>query len=337
MAKNYIRVKDGVVDFFKSLVSKDFRDNDLMPPKKDERSPLAKKIDYLTIRVLVFFVLAFFMSLKLSLSWTLIFAAGGTFLLHFALRRAERARERRYSEDMRNYSVRTYTYEQIMKMEPSTEFNILMAQVLNRLNGFTEIQPCSDGSLYYKFDLVGKFKDYPIAVRCNRYKKENEVGKEELSRFASDLKKAGLKRGIFLTTSNFSEWAIDYVNSIRDELRIVLVDKVKLLEWIRLSGHSIYPDAQKAEELEAEKRERERMVSLQKREKQNKRLMQAFFLVSVYLTVLSLLMRHWLQDWMLYLYFIAALVNMLLGLVCYGIFKHTRSVIRESYMLEHLD
>ena len=192
MGKTYINVKnrffEGLFDFVKNLVSKDNRDNDFLPPKKDERTKLAKQIDYLTIRVLLF-AIAILASFKISFYWALILAVGGTTVLHFILRRSEREREYRNSEDMKNYIARTYTYEQIIKMDPKTEFNILMAQVLNRLNGFTEIQPCTDESLRFKFDLIGKFKDHPIAVRCNRYKKENKVGKEELSKFAAELKK----------------------------------------------------------------------------------------------------------------------------------------------------
>jgi hypothetical protein len=242
----------------------------------------------------------------------------------------------RRSDAYRDYIVRSHTYEQLMKMDPGSEFKILMTQVLNGLDCFSEVHPCTPGASA-RFDLTGKFKDFPVVVMCNRYKKENEVGKSELVKFAADMKTAGVTRGIFLSTSSFSEWALDYVHSIKGELRIVLVDKIKLLEWIRLSGHSVYPDEEKAKELEHTKRMQERMVSLQKRENQNKRLMQAFFMVSIYLTVLSFLMRQWLQNWMLYLYFLVAVVNLLLGFTCYIFFRHTRAVIRESYMLEQFD
>lgn len=341
MAKRFINVKrrlsDVATDFYKSLSSEETKDSFLKPPKKDERGWLARKIDYISVRVLSFLAIAFLVSFKFSLYTAVIAAAAGTFFLHLILHRSEKTRESRNAEKMREYIVRNHTYEQIMKMDPAAEFKIMMAQVLNGLDGFSGIKQGTTNGSSSKFDLVGKFKDYPIAVTCNRYKKENEVEKVDLVKFTAEMKKAGVTRGIFLTTSSFSEWAIDYVHSIKDELRIVLVDKNKLLEWIRLSGHSIYPNSQKAEELEIKKIEQDRMVSLQKKEKQNKRLMQAFFLVSIYLTVLSFLMQRWLQDWMLYLYFGFAVLNMLLGLLWYCLFRHTRAVVRQSYMLEQLD
>ena len=341
MSIHFIKAKskffEEVIDFLKNIVSAEPKDNFLVPPKKDNRGWLARKIDYLAVRGLFFFMIVFVASTKFSLYSAIAAATAGTLLLHLVLNRSEKAREGRYAANMRDYTVRSYTYDQLMKTDPGSEFKILIAQVLNGLDGFTSVQPCSADDRLYKFDLIGRFKDLPIAVSCNRYKKENEVGKAEIVKFTTQMQKAGLTRGIYFTTSDFSEWAIDYVHSIKKELRIVLVDKVRLLEWIRLSGHSIYPDSIKAEELEAAKRRQDRIVSLQKREKQNKRLMHAFFMVSIYLTGLSLLMRQWLQDWMLYLYFSVAIFNLLLGFLFYFYFKHTRAVIRESYTLEQLD
>lgn len=340
MVKHFFNVKERIFneagDFLRVLRSKE-QDNFLVPPKKDHRGRLAKKIDYLAVRVLFFFMIVFVASTVLSVLLSILLAAAGTLLLHLVLDKAEKTRGIRYAEDMRDYLAGSHAYDQIMRMEPGREFKILMVQVLNRLEGFTNVRPYKVAGISEGFDLIGMFKDYPVAVCCNRYKQENEVGKSELVLFTGAMKKAGLTRGIFLTTSSFSEWAVDYVHAVKGKLHIVLADKARLLEWIRLSGHPVYPDERKIEELETMKNRKERMVSLQKREQRNKRLMHAFFMVSIYLTVLSLIMRQWLQDWMLYLYFMAAVFNLLLGFVCYAVFRQTRDVIRESYMLEHLD
>ena len=340
MAMRFIKVKnkfsDEVREFFRNLVSQDTKDSFLSPPKEDRRSGLAKWIDYLAVRVLFFFMLVVVMSTRYSFLAAILSGAGGTVLLHFLLARAEKERKNRRDAAYKDYIARSHTYEQLMKMDAKSEYRILMAQVLNSLDCFSEVQP-STLDKAAKFDLIGKFKGFPVVIICNRYKKENEVCKSELAKFAENMKKSGVTRGIYLTTSSFSEWALDYVHSIKDELRIVLVDKEKLLEWISVSGHAIYPDTEKVKKLEQAKRMQERMVSLQKRETRNKRLMQAFFLVSVYLTILSFLMRHWLQDWMLYLYFLVAVANMVLGFVCYVLFRYTRSVIRASYTLEQFD
>lgn len=341
MAGRFIIVKnrffDEAKEFLKSLGGRDSMEDFLVPPRKDSRGWLAKKIDYLAVRVLFFLMLVFVLLTQVSLNWAVIGAAAGTLVVHILLARSEGIRATRYARDYRDYIVRSHTYEQLMKMDPGPEFKIFMAQVLNGLDGFSSVQPGDAVTNTAKFDLIGKFKGFPVVIMCNRYKKENEVGKSELVKFAGEMKNSGFTRGIYLSTSSFSEWAIDYVHSIKGELRVVLVDKAKLLEWIRLSGHALYPDDKKAAELEAAKESQERMVSLQKRERQNKRLMQAFFMVSIYLTVLSLVMRQWLQDWMLYLYFAVAVLNMLLGFLCYILFKHTRAVIRESSTLEQLD
>ena len=339
MARKFINVKkkfyEEALDFWKSL-SKSPSEEFLVPPKKDQRGWLAKKIDFLAVRILFFFLTATLVSIYFSMKIAIIAALVLTWILHLVLRRSESSRINRYQQDMVDYIAKDYVYGQIMKMNPETEFSILISQVLNNLDGFSEVQAIRTPN-ESSIDLIGKFKDVAVGINCNRYKKENEVGRPELLKFASGLRKAGLTRGIFLTTSSFSEWAIDYVQSVKEELRIVLVDKEKLLEWICISQHSIYPNAERVEELEQKRLEQERMVSLRKREGRNKGLMQAFFLVSFYLTVLSLLMKNWLQEWMLYLYFSAAILNMLLGFTCYLFFKHTRAQIKQFYVLEQLD
>lgn len=341
MARRFITVRkkfsEEITDFVRSLFSGESGDSFLAPPKEDNRGWLAQKLDYLSIRIIFFLVGLFILSTKLTLDWALLVAALGTGILHLLLTKSESARKKRVANAQRDYLAYSHTYEKLMKMDSGLEFNILLAQVLNGLKGFTEIRPVDAASVEGKFHLLGKFNDCPIAVICNRYKKENEVGKTELAEFVGEMKKVGITRGVFLTTSGFSEWAIDYVHSMKDELRIVLVDKEKLLEWIKLSGHTVFPDDEEAEELETMKSIEEKRVSLQKREKQNKRLMQAFFMVSAYLTILSLVMRSWLQDWMLYLYYAMAVLNLLLGFLCYALYRHTRSAIRESYMLEQFE
>lgn len=340
MARRFVNVKkkfhEEALDFWKSISSDGSKDDFLVPPKKDERGWLARKMDFLAVRIIFFFLTATIVSVYTSVDLALLAAFCLTLVLHLVLYRGEQNRSLRYQEDMKSFIARDHTYGQIMKMTPETEYCIFISQVLNGLDGFSEVQRLdtpSDSNLH----LMGRFKEVPVAVCCNRYKKENEVGRTELLKFSSALRTAGITRGIFLTTSSFSEWAIDYVQSIKNELRIVLVDKEKLLEWIRISKHSIYPDAEKVQELERKRLEEAKMVSLRKREGTNKRLMQAFFMVSVYLTVLSLLMKNWLQDWMLYLYFFVALVNVVLGFTCYLFFKHTRAQIKQFYALDQLD
>lgn len=71
-------------------------------------------------------------------------------------------------------------------------------------------------------DILGLDK---IAIQAKRH--ENTISRPDLQKFSGALSGKGIKKGVFITTSNFSKGAIDYVNQIHDT-SIVLIDGKKL-------------------------------------------------------------------------------------------------------------
>ena len=65
-----------------------------------------------------------------------------------------------------------------------------------------------------------------IYIQAKRW--DNVVGRPEIQKFAGALLGQSAKKGIFITTSNFSKGAIDYV--IRIDSKIILVDGDRLAE-----------------------------------------------------------------------------------------------------------
>jgi restriction system protein len=61
-----------------------------------------------------------------------------------------------------------------------------------------------------------------IYIQAKRWKPGNVVGRPELQKFVGALAGQGAKKGIFITTSNFSREALDYAP--RNETKIVLID-----------------------------------------------------------------------------------------------------------------
>ena len=71
-------------------------------------------------------------------------------------------------------------------------------------------------------DILGLDK---IAIQAKRH--ENTISRPDLQKFSGALSGKGIKKGVFITTSNFSKGAIEYVNQIHDT-SIVLIDGKKL-------------------------------------------------------------------------------------------------------------
>lgn len=65
-----------------------------------------------------------------------------------------------------------------------------------------------------------------IYVQAKRWKLGNVVGRPELHKFVGALAGQGAKKGIFITTSNFTKEALEYTP--KNETKIVLIDGEKL-------------------------------------------------------------------------------------------------------------
>lgn len=65
-----------------------------------------------------------------------------------------------------------------------------------------------------------------IYIQAKRWKHGNVVGRPELQKFVGALAGQGAKKGIFITTSNFTKEALEYAP--RNETKIVLIDGEQL-------------------------------------------------------------------------------------------------------------
>ena len=67
-----------------------------------------------------------------------------------------------------------------------------------------------------------------IYIQAKRWKPGNVVGRPELHKFVGALAGQGAKKGIFITTSNFTKEALDYTP--KNETKIVLIDGEQLAQ-----------------------------------------------------------------------------------------------------------
>lgn len=78
-----------------------------------------------------------------------------------------------------------------------------------------------------------------IYIQAKRW--ENTVGRPEIQKFAGALQGQKARKGIFITTSNFSKEALDYVKNI--ENKIILIDGERLAELMIDSNVGVSPVA----------------------------------------------------------------------------------------------
>jgi restriction system protein len=68
-----------------------------------------------------------------------------------------------------------------------------------------------------------------IYVQAKRWARNKTVGRPEIQAFVGSLMGAGAKKGVFMTTSRFSQTAIKYAGSIQ-HLKVILIDGAQLTQ-----------------------------------------------------------------------------------------------------------
>ena len=69
-----------------------------------------------------------------------------------------------------------------------------------------------------------------IYIQAKRWAPGNVVGRPELHKFVGALAGQGAKKGVFITTSNFSREALEYIP--RNETKIALIDGEQLAQLL---------------------------------------------------------------------------------------------------------
>lgn len=69
-----------------------------------------------------------------------------------------------------------------------------------------------------------------IYIQAKRWAPDRKVGGEELQKFAGALTKQGAKKGVFITTSDFTKDALDFTQC--GDLKMVLINGITLAEYM---------------------------------------------------------------------------------------------------------
>jgi restriction system protein len=137
--------------------------------------------------------------------------------------------------------IRSTTYEAIIDTilsKHSYEFEKLVVKLLDKMGYGGQVkdagevtQASNDGGIdgVIKEDVLGLGK---IHVQAKRYARDNSVSREEIQKFVGALAVAQSNKGVFITTSSYTKGAIDYVNSLHGSTNVVLIDGIKLAEYI---------------------------------------------------------------------------------------------------------
>ena len=137
--------------------------------------------------------------------------------------------------------IRDAVYDEILNTilsKSHTAFEKLVVLLLQKMGYGGEIKDSgivtkksNDGGIdgIIKEDILGFGR---INIQAKRYKKDLVIGREEIQKFVGALMVAQSNKGVFITTSYFSKGAVDYVKNLYGNTTVVLIDGIKLAEYI---------------------------------------------------------------------------------------------------------
>ncbi len=118
------------------------------------------------------------------------------------------------------------------------EFEKLVVQLLQKMGYGGEIQDSGIITQYtndkgidgiIKEDILGFGR---IHIQAKRYAIDIHIQRDDIQKFVGALAVAQSDKGVFITTSDFTKGAYDYVASLNSTAKIVLINGVKLAEYI---------------------------------------------------------------------------------------------------------
>lgn len=135
------------------------------------------------------------------------------------------------------YSIHTEIIDVILSKSPQ-EFEKLVVILLQRMGYGGEVKSAGEVTKYsndkgidgiIKEDVLGLGR---IHIQAKRYARTNTVGREEIQKFVGALAVVQSNKGVFITTSTYSNGAMEYANSLNGSTTVVLIDGEKLAEYI---------------------------------------------------------------------------------------------------------
>lgn len=216
-------------------------------PVRDERNSLARNIDFYgplaAVLLVTGAVAAGYGGVRPgSLAAALPLMALEIFIA-FRLRKWFRANARLH---YRLWTAGRQCQENIKKMGSARRLEKLMVEILEKIDGFSELKPAGgkgrkekpEGGIAVRALLQGE----PVAVACLLPDSDNSlVSPECVLKFREEMINNGFRKGIIAAAGFFSGEARRAALEDRKNSRIVLLDLYRLVDLARETGHRVFP------------------------------------------------------------------------------------------------
>ena len=290
-----------------------------LKPKEDTRSALGRRLD-MVVGLLVGGLVAFF--LLVNITGQPANAAALSLLLLIVeallLKKVLHVKERRRRLQKQLYLAGKKFSEDIVSMEPKSQFPLYVCDILTRLPGFQlrvkaeKGEPAGDNR---GFDLEGTYKEVPLGVWC-LHQVGIEVTPADVRAFAGALHLAGYNNGLLVTTGDFAPGVRRVVDeAVRKGIRIKAVTRYGLAELARQAGCGVFQSTEAVPEVVPrtipKKKPLMMLAALQDSVFSSRKKAKSYFIYGLLLLAGYFLLKGTSALSLVYLFF--AVLNLLLG------------------------
>lgn len=225
--------------FLNSIKFKAFYSNG----KKDKRSELAQILDYMFLRVFLFFLIFSIVFFKKgNLYYSIFLSLTGVSIYHYTHIKIRNFKMLELKKEKRKEIANQKIYKEILN-KTVNEIKEYIIELFTKMN-FKKIEYIfnDNKSIFFKSTYN---KKQVIIYFTN--KKELDVELKDLKEFLLKLQNYDLKRAIFITTCDFTQDCYRFLKELNEDYKIILINKDMFLSLIE--DNEMFPTVEEIDEI----------------------------------------------------------------------------------------
>lgn len=267
----------------------------------------ARIFDYLLLGIIILAILFLFLYLKTNRLYLSIFitsVAGAVF--YTMSMRNEIRRFQQIKKQKRQYIAKQKVYNEIMN-KTTGEMEDYIKEIFAPLS-FNQFEFIEGAPKYIL--LKSLYQGNKVIIQFNIYKKGFDVELKEVKEFIHTMTGNSMKKGILVTTSDFTKDSYGFINKLSKNYTLLLINKEKLLKIIEQNG--LFPGEEEIDEIiESKISIKENRLNEYKKIILSKSKIRGYIILGLYL-----ILTAWYTSYTIY-YMIAAGFIMALAFITF--------------------
>lgn len=273
--------------------------NYYLKTEKDSKGIFAKIFDYFIWGLIIFCVLFLFLYLKTGRLYMSIVVTSIAIVIFYSMAiRGKNLKFQQIKEQKRRNIAGRRIYNEIMNKTVG-EMGDYIKEIFASM-GFSQFEFIQSTQRHIL--LRSLYGDNKIMILFNIYKNDLDVELKEVREFIHTMIDNKIKRGILITTSDFTEDSYSFINKLSKNYTLMSVNKKQLLNIIEKNG--FFPGEKEIDEIiESEISKKRNRLNEYRKTVLSKNKIKGYIILSLYL-----ILTAWYTPYIIYYMIVAGFV-----------------------------